>query len=86
MVGFNTNKGLECQNQVFKHSYLHQYKNSSLSSMLTILIATTGTHLLQSDLYLHAEGLEEHTCLGWMVLPIMDCTGGSRARRVSHFA
>ena len=37
MVAFDTNKGLERQNQMFKHSYLHQYKDNSSSNMLTIL-------------------------------------------------
>ena len=90
MVGVNTNNGLERQNQVFKHSYLHQYKNNSLSGMLAILTEEflpdsynryTSENLLQLELYLSAEGLEEQTCLGWVVLPIMGCTGGLQSKK-----
>ncbi|KAK3755969.1 hypothetical protein QZH41_016829, partial [Actinostola sp. cb2023] len=37
-VMVNTNNGLERQNKLFKYSYLHNHKNTSLSGMLNILI------------------------------------------------
>ncbi|XP_047141532.2 uncharacterized protein LOC105847166 isoform X1 [Hydra vulgaris] len=38
MVSINTNNGVERQNKTFKHTHLKKHQNSSLSSMLTILI------------------------------------------------
>ena len=38
LVNFNTNNGVERQNESFKYSYLQRYKNSSLTGIVTILI------------------------------------------------
>ena len=38
LVNVNTNNGVERQNESFKYSYLQQFKNSSTTGMLTILV------------------------------------------------
>ena len=38
LVNFNTNNGVERQNESFKYSYLQRHKNSSITGMLTILM------------------------------------------------
>ena len=43
-----TNNGVECQNKDFKHEYLKDYKDNSLSGMVSVLVELLLTRKIQS--------------------------------------